>query len=212
MRRYRLTRWLAVGGLMTGLFALGACAVAPPMGPSILASPPSTKPPEIFQQDDAGCRQVAATQTGISPADAAAQSQINSAALGTVLGAGLGAAIGAAAGNPAMGAAIGAGSGALLGTAQGAGAAAFSGASVQQHYDLVYAQCMASRGNLIQQPFAGGGGFPAQDAFGGGFPVAPYPFGSPYFGPYGYGPAFVGVGVGGWGCCWNRGWRWRRWY
>jgi hypothetical protein len=101
-----------------------------------------------------------------------------------------------------MGAAIGAGSGALLGTAQGAGAAAYSGASVQQHYDVSYAQCMASRGNIVQEPVAEGGGYPAQYAYGGGYPAPPYPYAYPY-GPYPYGPAFVGVGVGGWGCCWG---------
>ncbi|HEY0185270.1 MAG TPA: glycine zipper family protein, partial [Rhodopila sp.] len=62
----------------------------------------------------------------------------------TLLGAGLGAAIGGG-----RGAAIGAGAGALGGTAIGAGPSQNAQYSLQQRYDLAYAQCMYSRGNQV---------------------------------------------------------------
>ena len=192
MNKRGLARKLAPGGIVAVALAVAGCAVAPPPGPSIAAMPGKDKPLEVFQQDDAMCRQYAAGQTGIDPASAATQTQFNSAALGTVLGAGLGAAIGAAAGNPGLGAAIGAGSGALLGTAQGADAGAYAGATVQQHYDISYAQCMASRGNTVPAA-AAGAGFPQYANAGYAYPPYPYSYAYPYY-PY-YGPAFVGPEV-----------------
>ena len=97
-------------------------------------------------------------------------------------------------------AAIGAGSGALLGTAQGAGAGAYAGATVQQHYDISYAQCMAARGNAV--PAVASGGYPPQSAEAGyayppyGYPY-PYPYPYPYYGPAYWGPGGVFIGVGG---------------
>ena len=104
---------------------------------------------EDFQADDSACRQWASVQAGTSPGQAANESGITSAAIGTILGAAFGAAIGAAAGNPALGAAAGAGGGLLLGSANGFGAAAYSGAAVQQRYDNAYQQCMYAKGNQI---------------------------------------------------------------
>jgi hypothetical protein len=187
------TRCLA----LLGLLLLGACAVGPPAGPSVAAMPPSTKPPEIFQQDDAMCRNYALQATGYaSPSAAANQSMVNSAVLGTVLGAAAGAAIGAAAGNPAAGAAIGAGSGLFLGGASGAGAANYSAGSVQYAYDASYLQCMASRGNNVPQlP-------PPQYAYGYGYPYGYAPY-YPY--PYPYYPVYFGGSVG-WGGGYYRHW------
>jgi hypothetical protein len=175
-----------------GTLALAACAVAPPTGPTVAAMPPQGKNLQAFQQDDGACRQYAAAQTGVAPAQAAQESQFNSAALGTVLGAGLGAAIGAAAGNPGVGAAIGAGSGAIVGTAQGANAAAVSSADAQQRYNVSYAQCMSAKGNTVPNMTATGYPAPA------GYPYpapgyAAYPYYPYYYGPY---PAYVGVGFG----------------
>jgi hypothetical protein len=173
--------------------ALSGCVVAPPPGPSVTVMPGQNKPFDAFQADDATCRQYAAQQTGIAPADAANQSLIGSAAVGTVLGAAAGAAIGAAAGNPAAGAAIGAGSGLALGTASGIGAAQYSGMSVQQRYDTGYVQCMSAKGNSVPQlP-------PAQTAYAAppypyGYGYAPYPYYPAYYGPW-YGPG-IGIGFG----------------
>lgn len=182
--------------------AFSACAVAPPPGPSVMALPGQGKSFEAFQQDDMGCRQYATQVTGgASPALAAQQSAVGSAAVGTVLGAAAGAAIGAAAGAPGIGAAVGAGTGLLAGSAIGANNAAAAYGGVQGQYDVSYTQCMVAHGNSVQGPPAGYAAYP---------PAYPYPYPYPYAAyPYYYGPAFyspsivVGFG-GGWG--WRGGW------
>ncbi len=135
------------------LLALGACAVAPPPGPSVVAMPGPGKTYTAFQQDEGYCRQAASASTGGLDANTAAtQSAVGSAAVGTALGAAAGALIGAAAGNAGAGAAIGAGAGLLTGASAGAGNAQVSAAQVQNRYDTTYAQCMFSRGNTVSQP------------------------------------------------------------
>ncbi|HEY1504884.1 MAG TPA: glycine zipper family protein [Stellaceae bacterium] len=186
-------RVVRLGTAVIAVLALAGCAVAPPPGPSVAAMPGQGKSFEAFQGDDATCRQYAAQQTGIAPQDAANQSLIGSAALGTVLGAAAGAAIGAAAGNPAMGAAIGAGSGAVLGTGYGAGAAQYSANSVQYRYDTGYLQCMSAKGESVPQMPLPQTAYAAPPAYG--YPAYPYPA-YPYYAPAYYGPAFVGVGFG----------------
>lgn len=191
-------RGIRVGTSLVALVALAGCAVAPPPGPSVMAMPGQGKSFEAFQADDAACRQYAEQQTGIAPADAANQSLLGSAAVGTVLGAAAGAAIGAAAGNPAIGAAIGAGSGAALGTASGAGAAQYSGVSVQQHYDIGYAQCMSAKGEHVSEPQVAHAAYAAPPAYSYGYaypyPYYPYPAYYPYYYPGYYGPhVFIGA-------------------
>lgn len=127
---------------------LGACATVP-TGPSVMVLPGSGKPFEVFQADDAVCRQWAYQQTGTTPGEAASGSGLASAAVGTALGAAAGAAIGAAAGSPAIGAAAGAGGGLLLGSAAGASGAQYSASQVQRRYDMAYQQCMYAKGNQI---------------------------------------------------------------
>ncbi len=195
---------------LAGALALGACAVAPPPGPSVMALPGQGKTFADFQQDDASCRQYAFVQTGgTTPAQAANDSLASSAVAGTVLGAAAGAAIGAAVGNPAAGAAIGAGSGLFLGGANGAGAAGYSAATIQQAYDMSYVQCMYAKGESV--PTAANVPAPAAAAYPYPYPPAyAYPYGYPYGssayypgypgypGFYGYGPVgFVGFGFGG---------------
>jgi hypothetical protein len=175
---------------LLGTLALGACAVAPPTGPSAMALPGKDKTFEAFQQDDASCRQYASVQTGgASPSDAATQSAIGSAAVGTAVGAAAGAALGAAAGSPGLGAAAGAGAGLLAGSAIGSNNAAASGRDVQQRYDMAYMQCMYGHGNSVPS---------TTPATATAYPA--YPYGYPYP-AYGYYPAYpypgyVGVGVG----------------
>lgn len=194
---------------LAGMLALGACAVAPPPGPTVMALPAQGKDFATFQQDDATCRQYASAQSGgTSPGQAANNSLATSAAVGTVLGAAAGAAIGAAAGNPAAGAAIGAGSGLFLGGASGLGAAGYSAAAVQQQYDMSYVQCMSAKGESV--PTALNAPPPGTYGYGYGYPYyGGYPYGYPYYGyplyayayPYGYYPGFypgfVGVGFFG---------------
>ena len=138
-------RWI---GLVILVPLLGACATVP-TGPSVMVLPGGGKSFEMFQVDDTICRQWASQQTGTTPGQAATESGVASAALGTVVGAAAGAAIGAAAGNPAMGAAAGAGGGLLFGSAAGAGSAQYSGYQAQWRYDLAYQQCMYAKGNQI---------------------------------------------------------------
>lgn len=161
---------------LAGALALGACAVAPPTGPSILALPSDGKPLDQFQQEDFSCRNYAQASLGpVSPQQAANQAGVGSAVVGTALGAAAGALIGAAAGNPGAGAAVGAGAGLLTGSAVGANNANATGYSLQARYDGAYAQCIASTGNRIEAP-------PPVVAYG-----APY---APYYGPgYAYGPS-----------------------
>src|SRR5260370_38256555 len=98
-------RWITLAG---GLL-VGACAVAPPTGPSVMALPAKGKDLAQFQNDDLSCRQYAWNQIGgTAPADAANQSLANSVTLGTVLGPPAGAAIGARAGHPPPASATGA--------------------------------------------------------------------------------------------------------
>lgn len=184
------------------LLALAGCVVAPPSGPSVVAMPGQGKNFDAFRADDATCRQFAQQQTGIAPADAANQSLVGSAAVGTVLGAAAGAAIGAAAGNPAAGAAIGAASGLGLGTATGLSAAQYSGMSVQQRYDVGYAQCMSAKGESVSPVQTAS---VAPSAYPYPYVAYPYPGYYPYYYPAYYGPTIgLGFGWGGWRGGWHR--------
>jgi hypothetical protein len=145
---------------------------------------------EAFQQDDASCRGYAMQQTGgASSAEAANQSTLGSAALGTALGAGVGAALGSIGGSFGAGAALGGATGLLAGSAMGASNAQVAGGSAQGRYDTAYTQCMYSRGNTVQSAPRGYAGYYGSPSYGY------YP--TPYYGPSYYGPSVV-IG-GGWG-------------
>jgi hypothetical protein len=123
---------------------LGACVTAP-VGPSIAAMPGSGKSFDQFRADDADCRGYAQQQSGGATAqDAATDSTIRSAALGTAIGALAGAAIGGH-----SGAGAGAAGGLVVGTAAGAGAGTASGVGVQHRYDNAYTQCMYAKGERV---------------------------------------------------------------
>jgi hypothetical protein len=124
------------------ILLLSACAQEP-LGPTIPVMPAPNKPFDVFQGDQALCKQYASNQVQ-GGAQQANNQQVGTAVIGTLLGAGLGAAIGGG-----KGAAIGAGAGALGGTAVGAGPSERAQGSLQQRYDLAYAQCMYSRGNQV---------------------------------------------------------------
>jgi hypothetical protein len=124
------------------LLLLSACAQEP-MGPTVGVMPAPGKPFDVFQGDQAICKDFASGQVR-GGAQQANNNQVGTAVIGTLLGAGLGAAIGGG-----RGAAIGAGAGALGGTAVGSGPAAQAQYSLQQRYDMAYSQCMYSRGNQV---------------------------------------------------------------
>jgi hypothetical protein len=147
---------------------LAGCASLPP-GPSVMVLPGTLKTFDEFQTDDAVCRQWAALQTGTTRKQAASESAVSAATVGTLLGAAVGAAFGALAGDPGTGAAVGAGTGLLGGTAAGAGTAEAAGYEVQHRYDIAYMQCMYSKGNQI--PVARG----SLPAYSAQTPAAPPP-------------------------------------
>ncbi len=134
--------------MLLAVGALTGCATIP-TGPSVMVWPGPGKPFEVFQSDDAVCRQWASQQVGAKPGESANKSLASGAAVGTILGAGLGAAIGAATGNFGAGLGIGAASGALVGTAAGAGPSYGAQSEVQRRYDTAYMQCMYSKGNQV---------------------------------------------------------------
>lgn len=132
--RYRV--FLAPFLLLTG------CASFP-TGPSVMVLPGSTKSFEAFRNDDAICQQFAIGQAG-TPGEAATNSGIGSAAVGTALGAAAGAAIGGG-----SGAAIGAGTGLAAGGLVGTDTASRSGYAAQERFDIAYIQCMYAKGHRV---------------------------------------------------------------
>ncbi len=110
-----------------------------------MALPGTGKSFEQFRVDDAECRQYASAQIGgTTPGQAASDSGVKSAAVGTVVGAAAGAAI-----DGRGGAAVGAGTGLLVGALAGSGAAEGSAYGTQRRYDAGYMQCMYAKGHKI---------------------------------------------------------------
>lgn len=119
--------------------------VSLPTGPSVMVLPGSGLSFEQFRNDDAICQQYAFSQVGGKTANqAAVDSGVTSAAVGTALGAAAGAAIGGG-----RGAAIGAGSGLVGGSLVGTGAAGSSMYATQDRYDVAYIQCMYAKGHRV---------------------------------------------------------------
>jgi uncharacterized protein YcfJ len=125
--------------------ALAACASIP-LGPSVAVMPGPGKPFELFQQDNATCRQFAAQQIGVNPREAAREQVVTGAAAGAALGAASGALMGAGREGPTESLA---GAGLLVGTAAGANAATASAMTLQRRYDIAYMQCLYAKGNLV---------------------------------------------------------------
>lgn len=129
--------------LATALLLAGCTTI--PTGPSILVLPGSGRSFDDFRADEVLCRQYAHDQvSGVTANQAAVDSGVKSAAVGTVVGAAAGAAIGGG-----RGAGVGAGAGLLLGSAAGADAASASGYGAQRRYDNGYIQCMYARGHRV---------------------------------------------------------------
>jgi hypothetical protein len=142
--RATLIRTALVAG---GVLLLGACASLP-SGPSLQALPGSRKSLEQFNLDDGQCRSQATAQIGgLSPTDAANQSQAASAVAGTAIGAVTGAMI-----DGSSGAAAGAGIGLLFGAMAGTAAAQDSYTVTQQRFDSAYYVCMYARGHKVPVP------------------------------------------------------------
>ncbi len=126
------------------LLILGACATLP-SGPGVMVLPGSGKNFAQFRADDFDCRQYAGSQVGsVSPNQAAADSGVKSAAIGTLVGAAAGAAI-----DGGRGAGAGAATGLAVGTLAGTGAAQSSAFDLEQRYDIAYIQCMYAKGHKV---------------------------------------------------------------
>ncbi|MFM9966909.1 MAG: YMGG-like glycine zipper-containing protein [Burkholderiales bacterium] len=171
------------------LISLGACVTVPPSGPSMTALPGSGKSFDQFRASDAECRQYATSQIGGTTAKQAAEdSALRSAVLGTAIGAVAGAAIGGQ-----QGAAIGAGTGLIVGSVAGSDAGAYSARGAQQRYDSGYVQCMYAKGHKV--PVSGrftDSGSPQQRSYSpppGNYPPPP-PSNAPNSGPPGRTPYY----------------------
>jgi hypothetical protein len=141
-------RWTYCLLAVIASLALAACAPIPTV-PHVMAYPGRGKSLYDFDADDATCRSWASSRIEASPGQAATDSTLSGAAIGTLLGGAAGAALGAAAGNPAMGAAAGAGVGLLGGTSYGVANGQAAAWSLQQRFDVAYAQCMYASGNQV---------------------------------------------------------------
>ena len=142
---------IATAGLLS--LALAGCASTRPAYPTLTVLPGAGKSQAVFDRDSDICESAARRATGYqSPGQAANDTTVSSAVVGTALGAIAGTAIGAASGRAGQGAAIGAGTGLLAGSAIGASQGANAGASVQARYDQVFAQCMNQRGHQVMAP------------------------------------------------------------
>lgn len=134
-------------GVAAGALFLGACTVMP-TGPTTLVMPGRGATMDRFRYDDYECRQYAYHQIGgVTAQDAANQSAVGSAVVGTAVGALAGAAIGGS-----QGAAVGAGVGLVGGSAYGANSAYASGYATQRQYNHAYIQCMYVKGHSVPVP------------------------------------------------------------
>jgi hypothetical protein len=148
--------------------ALLSGCVTPPMGPTIPVMPGPNKQTVVFEQDDAECRDFASNRIA-GQADKANNTAVGETLLGAALGAGLGAAVGGG-----RGAAIGAGAGGIVGAGAGSNTSGHAQYSLQQQYNIAYAQCMTTKGNKAAW---------GRPRYGYGYPPPP-----PGYGPPGYGP------------------------
>lgn len=134
---------MIVGATLSAMLA--GCATIP-TGPSVAVMPGPGKPFDMFQQDNAICRQFAEQQIGVNPSQVAREQVITGAAAGAAVGAATGALMGGGREGPTESMA---GAGMIVGTAAGANAAAASTMTLQRRYDIAYQQCMYAKGNLI---------------------------------------------------------------
>jgi outer membrane lipoprotein SlyB len=124
---------------------LVAACTTMPTGPSVMVLPGTGESFDQFRADDVECRHYALESVGgVTPGQAASNSGVNSAVVGTLVGAAAGAAIGGH-----QGAAVGAGTGLAVGGLAGTETAQASGYGVQRRYDVGYVQCMYAKGHQV---------------------------------------------------------------
>jgi outer membrane lipoprotein SlyB len=131
--------------VLFSLSLLAAACTTMPSGPNVMVLPGTSKSFDQFRADDMACRNYALESVGgVTASQAATQSGVSSAVVGTALGAVAGAAIGGQ-----QGAAVGAGTGLLVGGLAGTQTAQASGYGLQQRYDFGYIQCMYTKGHQV---------------------------------------------------------------
>jgi outer membrane lipoprotein SlyB len=129
---------------LVALLVVAGCTSIP-TGPSVMALPGTGKNFDQFRADDGECRQYSSVQVGgNTPNQAAADSGVKSAIVGTLIGAAAGAAM-----NGGQGAAVGAGVGLAGGALAGTGAGEQSSYALQHRYDIAYTQCMYAKGHKV---------------------------------------------------------------
>ncbi len=121
---------------------LAACSDVP-TGPTVAVMPAPGKPFEVFQQDNAYCKQYASQE--IAGAPSGGQQVATGAAAGAIVGAVAGTLLG----DNRNAAGAGAATGALFGSAAGAGNADRSAYGLQRRYNLAFEQCMYTKGNQV---------------------------------------------------------------
>lgn len=127
---------------LSSLLVLASCASAP-MGPTVQVLPSPTKPFQVFQQDQADCKQYAQSEVA-GQADSVNQKAVGTATIGAVLGGVLGAIVG-----NRHSAGVGGAAGVLAGTSIGSNSSAYEQRSIQAQYNNAYVQCMYSKGNQV---------------------------------------------------------------
>lgn len=196
------------------VIALAGCATGP-TGPTVSVIPAPGKPFEVFQAEDAGCRQWAEQQiNGMNPAQTANQKTAAGAAIGTGAGAALGALVGSASGHAGAGAAIGGATGLVGGAAVGSNAGAASAYELQRRYNTAYTQCMYSKGNQVPGAYRPVSATPPPPVVQEGPP--PLAFASPpdvalIPGTYAYFIPGIGEDIAFYGGYWYRPWH-GHWY
>ena len=132
---------------ISALLLVAGCTTIP-NGPGVMALPGSGKTFDQFRGDDMDCRQYASSQIQGTAQQAANNTTVESAVVGTAVGAAAGALLGGH-----QGAGAGAATGLLAGSMIGAGTGNQAGRTLQQRYDFAYQQCMYAKGHQV--PVAG---------------------------------------------------------
>jgi uncharacterized protein YcfJ len=132
--------------LLSVVLLLAAGCATVPAGPTVVVMPAPGKPFDLFQAEDARCRQWAGQQIGSSPQDTVNQNTAAGAVVGGIVGAGIGAMLGNGSGGSA---AFGAVTGSIIGSSEGASSGQYYGYQAQRRYDIAYQQCMYANGNTV---------------------------------------------------------------
>jgi hypothetical protein len=132
------------GLLLMSAAAIAGCASVPPTtGPTVAVMPAPGKPFELFQEENAYCKQYAQAEMGVVPGET--DRGTRNAAAGAVAGAVAGALLG----DSRNAAGTGAAAGLLIGAGSGNESTDRNRMSLQQRYNVAFEQCMYAKGNQV---------------------------------------------------------------